>query len=64
MNKYLDGRQPAKLLFIAAELGGKRLQKRIHQQFSQSSMNGEWFHLTPKLQAYIDSLEDITGDYK
>ena len=45
------------LTFQATEPGGLDVEKRRHKQFAHLNQVGEWFWLTPELQAWIDGLK-------
>lgn len=46
------------LTLLAVESGGQPREKALHKVFRDLRVRGEWFTLTPALQAYITSISD------
>lgn len=47
---------PGPLRLLAVTDGGYRLERQLHEQFSQYRIHGEWFLSSPELLEYIQSL--------
>lgn len=47
-----------KLVVLATEPGTYKLEAQRHTEFADSRKHGEWFELTPALQAHIDRLTE------
>lgn len=41
---------------LAIEPGGRALERQLHERFADARVGGEWFALTPDLQAYVAAL--------
>lgn len=46
---------------IAWEYGDATIEGRRHNEFKKSNLIGEWFWLTPDLEAHINSLRSPVG---
>ena len=54
--KQLQGVIPDKLALLGVQVcdRGGRLEKELHKRFETAWKVGEWFHVTPELEAYIE----------
>ncbi|GAI98866.1 unnamed protein product, partial [marine sediment metagenome] len=59
----LQAATPHKLTLIKVIEGGSlKLEKELHQMFAESSLNNEWFRITPKLQSYLESSPEASPE--
>lgn len=52
---------PYEVTLLAECKGGSRLECELHKRFAAHRVRGEWFHLTPDIQAYIDEVNRGSG---
>lgn len=48
---------PEKLEVLASIDGMFRTERKLHQRFARHHSHGEWFHLAPEIQAYVEGLK-------
>lgn len=51
--KQIQNMSPVPLKLLATEAGGKERESRLHEQFSQYRLYGEWFEPTKELLSHI-----------
>jgi hypothetical protein len=55
----LQTSSPGRLVLLATIPGDRRMESLFHRHYESCRVSGEWFQLTPKMQAHIEELQKL-----